>query len=71
MIAWKTHASHKPGGQSLPDLAARRAIRARRRDASATMCWAAQPRRIARFLRFERSATWGLIAVYQVEVCAP
>lgn len=67
MITWTTHASERPGGSELPDLAARRAIRARREKASQAF---RAPRRLAEFLRFERAGAWGLIAIYRVDTGA-
>jgi len=66
VIVWKTHASDRPGSLKLPTAEARRAIRARRKEAEDAMRWGAQTRLLGRFLRFEASPTWGLLAVYQV-----
>lgn len=68
MITWVTHASAAPGGKDLPNLNARRAIRARRAEAEASLCWMVRPRYIIKFLKFKLSPTWGLLAVYQVGV---
>lgn len=68
MITWTTHASVKPGGLDLPNLEARRAIRARKSEAEASFAWLATPRHIVSFVEFKRSTTWGLLAVYQVKV---
>ena len=70
MITWTTHASVSPGDTALPNLAARRAIRARRAEVEASFAWLTTPRRIGAFVGFKQSPSWGLLAVYRVDIGA-